>query len=483
MKILFVASEVVPFAKTGGLADVSGALPKALSKLGDEVKVIMPRYYTIDKETLEFLPISLEVDMGSMGKLWAGVYRAYLPHSKVEIYFIDYELFYGRSSLYVDENGHGYEDNGIRFAFLSKASLALSKVLDFKPDVIHANDWHSAAIPIMLKTINDPFYNSTKSLLTIHNLQFQGLFDKSLMDILGIDYRYFKADILEALGGINLLKGGIYFADAITTVSKKYAKEIQTKEFGFGLEDHIKAHSYKLIGILNGVDYDEWSPNNDRYIAKKYDIENLEDKIYSKRDLQDIFGLEQKDKVALIGIVSRFAEQKGIGLIASILSKMIDLPLEFVVLGSGEKWAEKFFQDNASYHKGKMGCFIGYNEELAHKIEAGCDMFLMPSLFEPCGLNQIYSLRYGTLPIVRATGGLDDTIVNYDPKNHIGNGFKFYDATPDALYNTIKWAVETFYHKKEDFISMQKRAMRERFTWERSAKEYQKVYQRITVGI
>ena len=477
MNILFVSSEVTPFAKTGGLADVSGALPKALEKLGDSVKVVMPRYYGIDRDTLKKLPMALGVDMGSLGEMWCGVYKSYLPNSGVEVYFIEHEGFYGRSGLY-DEGGVAYEDNDIRFIFLSKAAFKLALALSFKPDIIHANDWHSAAMPILLKTVyeDDPFFKDTKSVLTIHNLQHQGIFDKRVIDILGISWEHFNPYALEALGGVNLLKGGIAFCDALTTVSEKYAKEIQTNEYGFGLQEHIRAYSYKLFGILNGVDYDEWSPEKDIYIVKNYSIDTLEDKIENKRDLQEIFHLVPSDEVALIGFVGRFAKQKGIELISSCLEGLLQLDVQIVMLGSGEKWAEGFFSEISSRYPERFGCFVGYSNELAHKIEAGSDMFLMPSLFEPCGLNQIYSLRYGTLPIVRATGGLDDTIKNYDPINDSGNGFKFYEASAHALYHTVKWAVEVYEEEKNEFIKMQKRAMREHFSWIDSAKKYQKVY-------
>ncbi len=477
MNILFVASEVAPFAKTGGLADVSGALPRALNKLGNEVKVVMPRYYEIKRESLEKLPISLGVDMGIFGELWCGVYRGYLPKSKVEIYFLEHEGFFGRSGLY-DENGFAYEDNAVRFIFLSKASLVLSKALNFKPDIVHANDWHSASIPILLKTlyIKDDFFRETSSVLTIHNLQHQGNFDKGIMDVLGVGWEHFTPLELEAMDRVNLLKGGIVFCDILSTVSKKYSHEIQTEEFGFGLQEHIRAHSHKLYGILNGVDYDEWSPAVDKYLIKNYDIDSFEVKKKCKKDLQKIFGLPAKTKTPLIGFVGRLVEQKGISLISSVINGLMDMDLQVVMLGSGEKWAEEFFKDIALKYPDKFGCHIGYNNKLAHEIEAGCDMFLMPSLFEPCGLNQIYSLRYGTLPIVRATGGLDDTIKNYDKEKEEGDGFKFVFATPDALYHTIKWAIETYYNEPDSFKKMQLRAMREHFSWIDAASKYEDIY-------
>jgi len=473
LNILFSASEMAPFAKTGGLADVAKALPKALKKLGHNVKVVLPRYYQIDKTKLEHIPGSIGIPMKNE-TLWAGIYKT--KYEGVEVYFIDYERFFGRSGLY-DENGYAYGDNDERFIFFSKAALELAKFLNFKPDIVHSNDWHTATQPILLNTSlrNDDFFKNTASIYTIHNLQHQGVFDKSAFEYLGISWEHFNMFEMEAMGGLNLTKGAIYHADIITTVSKKYAKEIQTPAFGFGLQEHIKAHSYKLYGILNGVDYDEWNPKTDKLIAKNYDIGDLSGKKICKNDLQNIFGLEKKDDVPLIGFVGRFAEQKGISLIASAIEGLLHLDAQYVFLGTGEKWAEGFFSDITAKYP-NFRCYIGYSNELAHKIEAGSDLFLMPSLFEPCGLNQIYSLRYGTLPIVRAVGGLDDTIENYNPFSKEGNGFKFWDATRDALYNTVKWAVDTWKSDKEGIEKMINYAMRQRFSWEKSAKEYEKLY-------
>ena len=475
MKILFSSSEVFPFAKTGGLADVSYALPKALSNLGHDIKVVMPRYYQIDRNNLEHIPMVLEVSMGSLGILRAGVFKSYLPKSSVEIYFIDYEDFFGRDGIYNDKNGFGYPDNDMRFIFFSKAALILAKNLGFSPDIVHANDWQTASQMALIKKY--PEFNNTKGVLTIHNLEHQGIFDKRAMDYLEIGWEHFNPYEFEALGGVNLLKGGIYFADKITTVSPTYAKEIQTPEFGFGLDGHIRAHSYKLRGILNGVDYDEWNPKTDKYIAKNYDIDDMSGKRVCKEDLANIFNVDKNKPI--IGLVSRFAKQKGIELIASSIYELLHLNANFIFLGSGEKWAEGFFSDLAGKYP-NFRVWVGYSNELAHKIEAGSDYFLMPSLFEPCGLNQIYSLRYGTLPIVRAVGGLDDTIENFNPYTKEGTGFKFWDATKDALVNTVKWALSTY--NTQDYEILQKRAMQKRFSWEKSAKEYEEVYKKALNG-
>ncbi len=478
LKILFIASEAVPFAKTGGLADVAGALPRALEALGHEVAVVMPRYYAIDKDSLEHIPGPLGVSMGPMGTLWAALYKTTLPNSSVAIYFVDYEAFFGRSGLYADESGFSYDDNDKRFIFLSKAAFELSKMVGFEPDIIHANDWHTALAPLLLNSryAFDEWFKDTASVLTIHNLQHQGHFFKGAVDLTEAGWEHFNPHELEALDGVNLLKGGIAHADAVTTVSKRYAKEIQTPEFGFGLDGHIRAHAGKLFGILNGVDYAEWSPATDRYIAARYDREDMSGKARCKEDLQAHFNLPEREEVPLVGFVGRFAEQKGIGLIAGAIERLMQMDIQIVMLGSGEKWAEGFFGDVARRYPEKFGCHVGYSEPLAHRIEAGCDLFLMPSLFEPCGLNQIYSLRYGTLPVVRATGGLDDTIHNYDPATGEGNGFKFHDATSEALANTLKWAADTCRYDKEAYKRMQKCAMEARFDWEHSAKAYEEIY-------
>jgi len=479
LNILISASEVVPFAKSGGLADVVGALPKALKALGHSVIVVMPRYYIVDKErySLSSLDGALGVPMGVIGEEWAEVYEGVLPNSDVPIYFIENDHYFGRKNLY-DENGIGFSDNDNRFIFLSRASMQLAKKLNFKPDIIHANDWHTASMPIMLNTIykNDPHFENTASVLSIHNLQHQGKFYKGAMDILDVGWEHFNHHELEEHDGINLLKGGISHSDAINAVSKKYADEIKTAEFGWGLEDVIVTHQDKLFGILNGVDYDEWSPSVDEMIPAKYDIDNLDGKKICKEELQKRFNLPQKGDIPLIGLVGRLADQKGITLLAEAIWEILELDVQIVLLGTGEVWAEEFFIDIADKYPNKFASFIGYKNDLAHQIEAGSDFFLMPSLFEPCGLNQIYSLRYGTLPIVRATGGLDDTIENYQPYQGIGDGFKFNAPTSTALYNTVKWAVDTYYNDKDGIENLIKNGMKKRFSWEVAGESYIEMY-------
>lgn len=474
LNILFAAAEVVPFAKTGGLADVSSALPKALGALGHNIIVVMPRYYKIDITQLEKLEDPLGVPMGVMGELWAAVYKGTLPNSDVPIYFIDYENYFGRDGLYEDK-GNAFGDNDKRFVFFSKAALQLCKKLSFTPDIIHANDWHTAAMPLLSKTMFYHDFAYAASVLTIHNLQHQGYSHKEIMNVMEVGWEHFNPLEFESCEGVNLLKGGIFHADAITTVSKKYAQEIQTSEFGFGLENHIQAHSQKLFGILNGVDYDEWNPAVDTHLVEQFDVRNISGKKACKEDIQRHFHLPIREDVAVIGFVGRFAEQKGIGLIAGVLEGVLDLDVQVIMLGTGEKWAEDFFSEIA-YRRENFALHVGYSDALAHKIEAGSDMFLMPSLFEPCGLNQIYSLSYGTLPIVRGTGGLDDTIVNFEASNQESNGFKFYEVSNEALYHTVYWAVDTYYNNPQAFEKMQKYSMKEHFGWDDAAKEYVEVY-------
>lgn len=485
LNILIAASEVVPFAKSGGLADVVGALPKALRRLGHDIRIVMPRYYIVDIKKYDLKPLegSLGVHMGSMGELWSAVFEGELPGSDVPVYFIDHEGFFGRKGLY-DEDGKGYKDNDNRFIFFSKAVMQLTKKLHFKPDIIHANDWHTASLPILLNSTYafDPGFENTGSLLTIHNLQHQGKFYKGAMDMLGVGWEHFNAGELEEHGTVNLLKGGIVHADAVNAVSNKYSQEIRTPEFGWGLGDLLNANAEKLYGILNGVDYEEWSPASDSFIPEQFDLDDLSGKAVCKAELQKEFNLPVRSEVPLIGCVGRLAEQKGIALLSSAIYELMKLDIQIVMLGTGEKWAERFFSDVCGKYQHKFGLFIGYRNDLAHLIEAGSDLFLMPSLFEPCGLNQIYSLRYGTVPIVRATGGLDDTIENYDAETGAGTGFKFHDATPAALTSTVEWAVDTWYSDRKGFDKLRHNSMEKRFDWDVAANGYEDLYRLIVAG-
>ena len=480
LNILLVTSELFPFAKTGGLADVCGALPKELEKLGHNVKIVMPRYYIIDKEKYGLRPWNnaLGTPMGSLGEVWCGIFEGKLPGTDISIYFIEHEQYFGRRNLYTDDSGQGFLDNDNRFTFFSKASLQLCRMLQFKPDVVHVNDWQTATIPICLNTVyrHDPLLGDAATLLTIHNMQHQGNFYPGLMDVLDIGWEHFNFLELECNDQVNLLKGGIYHSTLLNTVSEGYAKEIQTSEYGWGLEGVASERSADLYGIVNGIDYDEWSPETDKYISANYSVDDLSGKAVCKAELQKAFGLPVRPDIPVIGMVSRLARQKGIDILAEAIYDILNYDMQLIILGTGEVWSHFYYGKAAHYFPDKIGCYFGYNNELAHKIEAGADFFLMPSRFEPCGLNQMYSLRYGTLPIVRATGGLKDTIENYDEATGEGNGFIFYDMSARALYNTIGWTMHTYYNKKDDMQKLVKQAMNKRFTWKDSALKYEKLY-------
>ncbi|MCX8027858.1 MAG: glycogen synthase GlgA [Thermodesulfovibrionales bacterium] len=480
LKVLFVASEAVPFAKEGGLGDVVGTLPRFLKRLGHDVRVVIPRYYKIDRDfyKLQLLPYSLGVPMGIIGTLWAGVYEGKLPNSEVPINFIEFEQYFGRDGLYNDTNGQGFLDNDNRFVFLSRGAIELARMIGFAPDIIHVHDWQTAIIPVYINTIykQDETVGKAATVLTIHNMQHQGDFYAGLMDVLGVGWEHFNFLELEAFNKVNLLKGGIYHATLLTTVSKTYAQEIQTPYYGYRLEGVVRERAKDLYGILNGVDYEEWNPETDKYIVANYSHDNLEGKLLCKSDLQETMGLPKRQDVPIIGLVSRLVYQKGIDVFAEAIHRLLGLDIQIVMLGTGEPWTHFFFPDMANKHPQKFACKIGYNNSLAHKIEAGADFFLMPSRFEPCGLNQMYSLRYGTLPIVRATGGLNDTVENFNEDTLEGTGFKFYDLTADAIFNTVGWAVHTYYNNKNAMDTLIKRAMQKRFTWEDSAKLYEDCY-------
>ncbi len=480
MKILMVASEAVPFAKTGGLADVAGVLPKFLKELGHDVRVVMPLYGSIDqwKYHLEPVPGALGVWMGALGELWCEVRESRLPNSDVPVYFIAYDRFFNRNGLYNEPDGQGYMDNDNRFVFLSRAALQLCKKLDFSPDIVHCNDWHTAAVPVFLNTAyaNDDMFRHTASLLTIHNMEYQGRYYSGLMDVLDIGWEHFNHLELEWQNQCNLLKGGLYHATLFNAVSHGYAAEILTPQFGHGLEGVVQDRRDALRGVLNGIDYDEWNPATDKYLTAPYDIDDMFGKAVCKHALQEEMGLETRSDVPLFGLVARLVHQKGIHLISEIFESLMELDLQIALLGSGEAWAQDFFSSMAARYPGKFGCYIGYSNPLAHRIEAGSDFFLMPSVFEPCGLNQLYSLRYGTLPIVHAVGGLNDTVYNFDEYFHSGTGFKYQDQTADALYNTIGWALSTWYHKPDEISGLRRRAMEQRFSWQGSAQQYVDIY-------
>lgn len=477
MNILFVASEVAPYAKSGGLADVASALPKALCRKGQKVKVVLPFYSSINREKHKIKPFmeACCVNMGT-GDEWYSVHHIEETEG-VEVYFIEYNRYFERASYY-DDQGEEYKDNALRFAFLCRAALQLAKDLNFKPEIVHVNDWHTALIPYYLKVDNDPFFEGTKSVMTIHNIRHQGIFDPTFLNYAKIRPEDFNSQAFEAFGKTNLLKAGIWFADKITTVSPNYAKEILTHIGAFGLQQTLLWRQADLSGILNGIDTDVWDPETDPLLHERYNLEDfVKGKAINKAAIQDAYNLEKNPNIPLFSFVSRLDSQKGITLLAETIEDILkDMICQIVIVGSGQAWAENYFRELPARLKGKAGSFIGFSEELVHPLIAGSDFFLMPSLFEPCGLTQLYSMRYGTLPVVRATGGLEDTVQNYEERTAEGTGFKFHDATGKALYDTVGWAVSTYYDRPHHIFAMRRRAMSQDFSWDKSAQAYLDVY-------
>lgn len=470
-KILMVASEATPFCKTGGLADVMGSLPVALQQRGESVAVVIPGY------RVNHYPGPLRE---AYRNFWIPLGHGFTVdiYERVErdvtFYFVMCPPLFDRDGIYSD-GGWGYGDNYLRYAVLSMAATGVARHL-FRPDVIHCHDWQSALVPLYVRYNfrNDPTFFGFKFLFTIHNLGYQGEFGPEILRQIGVDPKLHNPGQLEFYGRVNYMKAGIYFSDAISTVSKAYAREIQTPEYGFGLNGYLRAQD-RLHGILNGVDYTEWDPQTDRYIAKNYSVNDLSGKRECKRALLADFGMpaEAMDR-PLIGIVSRFAEQKGFDLFAGIASWLLDQDVSLVVLGSGDWNFEQMFNHLHAAQPDKCGVWIGYDNALSHRIEAGADMFLMPSRYEPSGLNQMYSLRYGTVPVVRATGGLDDTIDE-------GTGFKFWEYSGAALMDAIQAAL-TAYRNQDVWTAMMLRGMKKDFSWNASAAEYSKLYRRLLAG-
>jgi starch synthase len=479
VKVAFVASEGVPFSKTGGLADVVGALPKALAALGHEVEVILPRYRTTPPGTTVPHAQSLTVPVGS-GYKFASVQDAGRAH-QVQTYLIDCPEYFDRDGLY-QQKGKDYPDNPFRFAAFSLAALEFLKHGAERPDIIHCHDWQTALVPIYLQNLyrEDPYLRKTSVVFTIHNLGYQGLFSPHLLPQISLHAGLFTVDALEYYGTVNPLKGGIIFSDFITTVSRKYAEEIQTPEFGCGLEGVLRSQAQRLRGIVNGVDYTEWDPATDKLLAANYTPGNLAGKAACKKALLEKMGAVTPVLCRpVIGIVSRFASQKGFDLISTIAEQLADLDLYVVALGTGEPAHEELFRTMAAKYPGKFLVKIAYDNTLAHQIEAGSDMFLMPSRYEPCGLNQIYSLKYGAVPIVRATGGLDDTIEAFDGKS--GTGFKFQEYSPQALLATIQAALEA-YQAPTLWHQLVQNGMKKDFSWTTSARAYSQIYQSLQKG-
>jgi starch synthase len=476
MHIAFAASECVPFSKTGGLADVVGALPRALAALGHQVSVYIPRYRQTKLNDPQTVVRSITIPFDDKYRFCSVVAAG--ATAGVRFYFVEYPQYFDREALYGSPTGD-YPDNAERFAMFSRAVLEASKILGV-PHVFHCHDWQSALVPVMLRTLyaEDPAFRDVATVFTIHNMGYQGLFPPDTLPLLMLPWDLLTISKMEFFGQVNFLKGALVLSDYVTTVSKKYSQEIQTTEYGFGLEGVLRQRAATVTGILNGVDYDEWSPQTDKFAVAKYSPQDLSGKLQCKHDLLHAFGVTNADsRVPVIGIVSRFAAQKGFDLIAQIMDRLAREEMIVVALGAGDKPYEEMFLRLNKQFPNKIAVKVAYDNAIAHKIEAGADMFLMPSRYEPCGLNQIYSLKYGTVPIVRATGGLDDTIEPWDARTGKGTGFKFTDYTGEALLATIKQALLA-YRDPSSWQTLMRNGMSRDFSWGASAREYGKIYDR-----
>ena len=485
-KIWYLSTEVAPFAKTGGLGDVCSSFPKALKMKDYEIRTTMPKYKIINERKYILREVirlkEIPVTINGVTKI-VSAKSAFLPDSKVQIYFIDIPEYFGRVGLYSDkQTGEDYKDNAQRFAYFCKGTIETLKILSWKPDIIHCNDWQTAFVPIYLKTLykDDPFYDGIKTVFTIHNLAFQGSFDIETAKALDIDPSIIENDGPAGKSGyLNLLKGAIHYSDYVTTVSEKYADEISTSpQFGDGLEDFITKNKEKFSGILNGVDYTVWSPDKDKHIPFKYSKENLPGKEQNKQALLTRVNMPYNESTPVIGMISRVVDQKGYDLLVEALDSLTELDMQIVILGTGDKKLEDSIEKFQKKFPNKISLNRAFDETLAHMIEAGSDFFLMPSSFEPCGMNQIYSLKYGTLPIVYYTGGLADTIFEIDEKEKTGNGFVFNKYSSKELIKVIKRALK-FYKNKNVLVETQTRIMDEDFSWDTSIDKYSDVYEKV----
>lgn len=471
LKILIAAAEVAPFAKTGGLADVAGSLPKALAKMGHDVRIVMPKYKQImEGDYLVDYPVEMDhhVESGILKKT-----RLYSGTTEIPVYLIDNHQYFYRDGIYC------FPDEAERFNFFNKAILGMLPRIGWQPHLIHCNDWQSALVPLILRTkhADDPYYQTMGTLLTIHNLQYQGLFPRQTLTLLGLGDEYFTPERLEFYGQINFMKAGIVYADLISTVSKRYALEIQTPEYGERLDGLLRKRAQDLYGIVNGIDYEEYNPETDKRIYQNYSLETLDRKKENKLRLQQDMGLPP-GPAPLLGMVSRLVDQKGIDLISGIFEQLMDLGIQLVLLGSGDDHYQKLFAELKMKHHNQVAIYLGFNPDLAQKIYAGADMFLMPSRFEPCGLSQLISLRYGTIPIVREVGGLADTIENYDEVKGKGNGFSFKPYETGALIDTVRRAVALYQNQPNQWHQLMVNAMKCDFSWNKSAQEYVMLYEK-----
>ena len=472
MKVLFAASEAHPFIKTGGLGDVMGALPKSLIKLGVDVRVVIPKYKNIKdelKQKLQFVKW-FTVSVGWRNQ-YCGVFQ--YQYKGVTYYFIDNEYYFNRDGLY------GYFDDGERFAFFNRAVLEFIKQIDWQPDLINCNDWQTGMVPVLLNLEykKDEFYSKIKTVFSIHNLLFKGSFSpKILPELFGYDYMPLANGSVELDGAVSFLKGGLNYCDQITTVSKTYAEEIKTPQYGEGLDGFLRSRSYYLMGIVNGIEYEEFNPQDDKFIFKNFNANSIDNKVQNKLALQRELGLPQKKDTPMIGLISRLTHQKGCDLIVNMIDRLLQKDIQLVILGTGDYWYEETFKNLQYRYPDKVSANIKFDNTLAHKIYAATDMFLMPSLFEPCGLGQLIALRYGSIPIVRETGGLKDTISPYNKYNGVGNGFGFKNFNSNELMQIMEYAL-TIYNDKNAWNNIIRQAMNSDNSWEKSAMQYKWLYE------
>ncbi|MEM7673701.1 MAG: glycogen synthase GlgA [Verrucomicrobiota bacterium] len=477
LKVMMATPEVAPFVKIGGLADVVGALPKALGHLGHDVRVVCPLYGDVKRMgAWKALPGVLIVNLG-YGSEYGRVWEATLPGVKARFYFIEHDTYFGRPEVYAGPWGD-HTDNDRRFTFLSRACIDICAFLGWKPDVIHCHDWTTGLVPVMLNTTErDTYMSDVASVMTIHNLKFQGVFRHQLMHHARLPMSLFRADSLESMGYVNMLKGGLYHATKITTVSPTYSQEIQTPIGGCGLNWVLKYRAADLVGILNGIDVEEWNPETDSLIPANFARENLQGKDACKRALQEEMGLNVDPNVPIFGVVARLYDQKGLDLLASIIGGLMDnMHIQIAILGTGKGSLEHAFSSAAGRYPGKVGVYIGFSNGLAHRIIAGSDFLVMPSRFEPCGLTQMYSMRYATLPVVRKTGGLADTVTQLRESDASGTGFLFEETSGHALYHTIGWANAIYHDHQQSIARMRRAAIDQDFSWTQSAQKYADVY-------
>ncbi|MDF2591702.1 MAG: hypothetical protein K0S75_1168 [Clostridia bacterium] len=471
LKVLYVASEAVPFIKTGGLADVAFSLPKELRKLGIDIRVVIPKYKNIPEELKINMIMLREINV-PVG--WRNQYCGiqYLEYDGVPYYFIENEYYFNRDGIY------GFYDDGERFSFFDRAVLEMIESIDFKPDVLHCNDWHTGMIVPLLDAHyrQKQAYRNMKTIFTIHNLKYQGVFQQEILgDLLNLGSEYFDVDKLEFYGGVSFMKGGINYADIVTTVSESYAKEIQSPEFGERLDGLLKSRDRDLYGIINGIDYDIYNPESDSEIFLNYNVDSLVGKAMNKNQLQELLGLPVQKHIPLIGMISRIDAMKGFDLVVNIIEELLTLDIQLVVLGTGDPYFEAILKELAIRYSGKLSANIMFSSSLAKKIYAGCDLFLMPSIFEPCGLSQLIALRYGTIPIVRETGGLKDTVNSYNEFTEEGNGFSFNSYHAKDMLFTIKRALG-FYEDKSKWDKIIRNAMSGDYSWNSAAHIYEELY-------